>query len=423
MEPDGTRVVERDAPTNRTATDPSALRPRILLIDDDPFQLTMQSQMLRGLGFARVGAATSAAAALVDIQREPEAYDVIFCDLNMPGMDGIEFLRALNASAYRGHVILLSGEGTRILHTVQKLLGRGRVVILGALEKPAGRAAMSALLEQWKPNVVSMPVALVTTYAASEVEAAAREHQWVLHYQPKVDLRTGDLCGVEALVRWNHPEHGIVLPDRFIGVAEECGVIDALTDWVFRESIGQLAAWRALGLQTRMAINVSVDSLQAPDFVQRLGRIVRDADVSTSDITLEITESRAMSPSPVPLETLVRLRLQRYSLSIDDFGTGHSSLAQLRDVPFTELKVDRGFVKGARSNSIIRPILEGSVGFANRLGMQSVAEGVETAEDWFLLREIDCDLAQGYFIGRPMPAADLPGWLAGWEARRAQLVP
>ena len=137
---------------------------------------------------------------------------------------------------------------------------------------------------------------------------------------------------------------------------------------------------------------------------------------------LEVTESRLMSPSRIPMESLVRLRMQGFGLSIDDFGTGHSSLAQLRDVPFTELKIDRGFVTGAHHNQIIRPILDGSVGIAKRLGMRSVAEGVETEEDWHVLREVGCDLAQGWFIGRPLVPDRLPVWLEQWRSRLARLV-
>jgi EAL domain-containing protein (putative c-di-GMP-specific phosphodiesterase class I) len=144
--------------------------------------------------------------------------------------------------------------------------------------------------------------------------------------------------------------------------------------------------------------------------------------VFPADITLEITESRLISADTAPLEALVRLRLQRFGLSIDDFGTGHSSLAQLRDVPFTELKVDRGFVSGARHNQIIRPILEGSIGIAKRMGMRCVAEGVETEDDWHLLREIGCDLAQGYFVGRPMSTQQFPEWLGLWHERRDRLM-
>jgi EAL domain-containing protein (putative c-di-GMP-specific phosphodiesterase class I)/ActR/RegA family two-component response regulator len=397
-------------------------RPTILLVDDDPFMLGLQSRMLHAMGYENVAMAGSAQVALEGLQTGERTADVIVCDLNMPGMDGVEFLQALNAGQYAGSVILLSGEGTRIMHTVQKLLSGGRLTILGALEKPAQPESLRALLDCWVPLNSPTPAAPATSaIAASEIHEANRLREWTLHYQPKVSLFTGALTGMEALVRWNHPQRGLVYPDDFISLAEDCGAIDSLTDWVLRESINQLARWTAEGVPIHIAVNVSMDNLRAPDFAQRVGSMVRDAAVSPQDVTLEITESQAMSPSPAPLETLVRLRLQRFKLSIDDFGTGHSSLAQLRDVPFTELKIDRGFVHGARRNQIIRPMLEGSIGIAKRLGMISVAEGVETEQDWHLLREIECDTAQGYFIGRPMRAEHLPEWMLEWQGRRRAL--
>jgi EAL domain-containing protein (putative c-di-GMP-specific phosphodiesterase class I) len=137
---------------------------------------------------------------------------------------------------------------------------------------------------------------------------------------------------------------------------------------------------------------------------------------------LEVTESRVASTSAVALENLVRLRLRHFSLAIDDFGTGHSSLAQLRDIPFSELKVDRSFVRGARNNQIIRPMLEGSLGIARRLHMRSVAEGVETESDWRLLQELNCDLAQGHFIGRPMRLSEIAGWAHNWSVTCKSLL-
>ncbi len=391
--------------------------PLILVLDDDSFQHVLLSRMLRGLGFNRLQTSENAREALELIRQRPAAFDVIVCDLNMPGMDGIEFLQALNTIAFSGSVILLSGEGTRIMHSVHKLLGNTCVVILGAIQKPASSNALHALLARWKPPVPEVPKHLPHSFCAADIETATREHQWTLHYQPKVDLQTGELAGVEALLRWRHPVHGMVYPDHFIGLAEECGAIDGVTDWLIREAVEQLIVWRQNGLHMRIALNVSMENLRSPDFASKLGTIVRNAGISPEDVTLEITESRLMSPLPAPLESLVRLRMRRFNLSIDDFGTGHSSLAQLRDVPFTELKVDRGFVHGARFNSIILPILEGSVGLAKKLGMLCVAEGVETEEDWHLLREIDCDLAQGYFISRPMVGDAMAGWLEEWRSR------
>jgi EAL domain-containing protein (putative c-di-GMP-specific phosphodiesterase class I)/ActR/RegA family two-component response regulator len=397
-------------------------QPRILLLDDDQFMLGMHARMLHSMGYDMIGTAGSSLSALMMLQKDPQAVDVIVCDLNMPGMDGIEFLQRLSANPFRGNVILLSGQGLRIMHTVQKLLGQD-VLILGALEKPAGRPQLRTLLDRWKPLAKVRVATPAPTFVAEEIHTANQQGQWVLHYQPTVDLATGALKGVEALVRWAHPRHGTVYPNDFIQVAEDCGAIDTLTEWVMREAMQQLARWQAAGLQTHMAVNVSMENLRSPGFAGRVGAWMGETAASSNELTLEITESRLMSPSPAPLESLVRLRMQGFGLSIDDFGTGHSSLAQLRDVPFTELKIDRGFVHGARHNQIIRPILEGSIGIAKRLGMRSVAEGVETEDDWHLLRDIGCDLAQGWFIARAMPPEEVPNWLGRWEARRAHLAP
>ncbi|MEO5732122.1 MAG: EAL domain-containing response regulator [Rubrivivax sp.] len=397
-------------------------QPAVLLVDDDQFMLGMQSRMLRSMGYTMIGNASSADAALMLLGEGRAAVDVVICDLNMPGVDGLEFLRLLSQSAFRGNVILLSGEGPRILHAAQKLLAGRPLMILGALEKPAGHLALRMLLDRWRPTVPLEAAAPQPIYTAADLLAAQRDKQWVLHYQPKVDLRTGALIGTEALVRWNYPEHGLIYPDRFIGVAEECGAIGPLTDWALRAALDQLALWHQDGLHIQMAVNVSMENLLTPGFARMVTALVRDAGLSPQDLTLELTESRIMAMSPVPLETLVRLRMQRFDLAIDDFGTGHSSLAQLRDVPFTELKIDRGFVQDARHNPLIRPILEGSVGIAQRLGLRSVAEGVETADDWMLLREIGCDTAQGYFIGRPMPGDRLGVWLAEWLSERPRLA-
>jgi len=397
-------------------------QPSLLLVDDDPFMLGMQSRMLRSMGFEMIGTAASADAALTLLAERPTAVDIVVCDLNMPDVDGLEFLRRLGDSGFRGNVILLSGEGPRIIHAVQKLLAARPLLILGALEKPAGRTALRILLDRWQPMVAPAPVAPQPTFTAADLHAAQRSGQWVLHYQPKVDLRSGALTGIEALVRWNHPVHGLVYPDRFIGVAEDCGAIGPLTEWVLRAALAQMAMWHQDGLEIHMAVNVSMENLRAPDFASKVAALVRHSCLSPQDLVLEVTESRVMAMSSIPLETLVRLRMQRFGLSIDDFGTGHSSLAQLRDVPFTELKIDRGFVHGARANQLIRPMLEGSIGIAQRLGLLTVAEGVETEDDWMLLREIGCDIAQGYFIGRPMPADRLHAWLVDWEAKRPRLT-
>ena len=176
------------------------------------------------------------------------------------------------------------------------------------------------------------------------------------------------------------------------------------------------------GLEIPVAINVSMDNLAALDFPDVVARLANEAGVGLNTVVLEVTESRLMKDARGPLEILTRLRLKRIGLSIDDFGTGHSSLAQLRDIPFDELKLDRSFVGGAARDPALRAIIESTLVMAHQLDMKVVAEGVEDRCDWDFLRGLGCDVAQGYFIGRPMPATELPAWRAGWETRRCELA-
>lgn len=249
------------------------------------------------------------------------------------------------------------------------------------------------------------------------LQDAVRRAEIVAYYQPQIDLQTGEIVGVEALSRWRHPTLGLLTPESFIADAEEDGTIHEIGAFMLDDGCRCAAEWHRDGYDIEVAVNVSAAQLTSDAFFQRVTDNLANLALGPHSITVEITESRAIVDPADAAERLRVLRRAGVDVSIDDFGTGHSSLAQLRDVPFTELKVDRGFVKGARTNAIIRPILEGSVEFASRLGMQSVAEGVETVDDWFLLREIGCDIAQGYFIGRPAPAESLRPWLAAWQER------
>jgi EAL domain-containing protein (putative c-di-GMP-specific phosphodiesterase class I) len=400
---------------------PAARHPSILLLDDDPFVLEFLANTLRGMDYSELTTATHASEALLKVECKPSSAEVIVCDLSMPGMDGIAFLQALNEIPFRGSVILLSVASAREMHSVQRLLSGSGFTILGTLTKPAARAALRGLLETWPPPPRTLLAVPLACHSALDLRAANRGEQWLLHYQPQVDLRSGALAGVEALIRWNHPRHGLLNPGSFIGAAEECGAIHAMTEWVARNALAQQRVWRDAGLSVRMSINISVDVLHTAASFARLNALVGQPCVLPKTVTFELTERRRTTHSSVALANLVRLRLQHFSLSIDDFGIGHSSLGQLRDVPFDELKIDRGFVTGARENRIVLPILEGSLEIARRMGMTSVAEGVETEDDWRLVRELGCDRAQGYFIGRPMPPEGFWDWLVGWEARRAWL--
>ncbi len=394
--------------------DKSALR--IMVIDDEPFMLKLLTYMLAKMGFCLVTAYDSGCDALEGMDGSDNQPDLILLDLNMPKMDGVEFVRHLVERRYIGSLILVSGEDERMLQSAEKLVLSHKITSLGHLHKPVNQEALSLLLETWIPPGLGNPRMAKKTYGVDEVRAAILNAELVNYYQPKVDVASGRVVGVESLVRWHHPQDGMVFPDFFIGVAEAHGLIDDLTQVVIGAAFAQAKLWQNAGLHLRVAVNVSMDNLATLGFADYVTAAAVAADIAPESIVLEVTESRLMGNQSAALEILTRLRLKRFSLSIDDFGTGHSSLSQLRDIPFDELKIDQGFVHGAAGNDTLRAIFDASLGLAKQLGMKTVAEGVEDWTDWDFLRATDCDLAQGYFIAKPMPAHEIPGWMLTWAA-------
>ncbi|MHB1291568.1 MAG: EAL domain-containing response regulator [Sulfuricella sp.] len=390
---------------------------RILVLDDEPFMLKLLTHMLAKLEFTTVTTCDSGSVALESFDSPNGPPDLILLDLNMPEMDGVEFVRKLVEHHYAGSLILVSGEDERMQQSVEKLVQAHKIQVLGHLHKPPTLEGLAVLLEKRVATTQDGPRAAKKVYGADELRAAIANGELVNYYQPKVAVATGRVVGVETLVRWRHPQDGMVFPDQFIGVAEAHGLIDDLTRAVLTGALARAKVWQEAGLALRIAINVSMDNLASLDFPDFVARLAVEAGVAPQEVVLEVTESRLMWDTRAALEILSRLRLKRFHLSIDDFGTGHSSLAQLRDIPFDELKIDQSFVHGAWANETLRAMYDASLGLARQLGMEVVAEGVEDMDDWDLLRRTGCDLAQGYFIARPMPAADLPGWMVDWQER------
>jgi EAL domain-containing protein (putative c-di-GMP-specific phosphodiesterase class I) len=393
---------------------------KILLLDDDAFMLKLLTQQFTQLGFHDVTQCSWAHEALALVQAHPQAFGLVVCDLQMPKMDGIEFVRHLAELEFCGGLLVVSGEDSRIVQTALSLARAHRLDAIGALPKPVSRQALQQLLENRKPPAV-VRTAGATTYPPQELQRAIAAEELVLHYQPKIDLVSGMVSGVEALVRWQHPRDGLVYPDRFITVAENNGLIDDLTRYVLRHAVAQSRAWQEQGVSLPVAVNVSMDNLAALDFPDFVEEQVRQAGIPASHLCLEVTESRLMQDPIGPLDVLTRLRLKRIGLSIDDFGTGHSSLVQLRDIPFEELKIDRSFTHGACVDTSKRAIVEGSIRMAQQLGMKTVAEGVENLADWRFVRNVGCNWAQGYFVAKPMPGNRLPAWIDCWRARWQRL--
>jgi EAL domain-containing protein (putative c-di-GMP-specific phosphodiesterase class I)/CheY-like chemotaxis protein len=394
---------------------------RILVLDDEPFMLKLLAQMLTHQGFTMVTTCDNGRTALELFDSPNKPPDLILLDLNMPKMDGVEFIRRLVKRGYAGSLILVSGEDKRILQTAEKLMLAHKVTVLGHLNKPVKPEDLLAMIQTWTSPLQKREQTKKKTYGAEEVKSAITNSEFVNYYQPKVVVTTGELVGVETLVRWRHPVDGMVFPDQFISVAEAHNLINDLTSVVMAGALAQARIWKEAGLSLRVAINVSMDNLTALDFADVVASQAAAAGVLPQDLILEVTESRLMEDMKAPLDTLTRLRLKRFHLSIDDFGTGHSSLTQLSDIPFDELKVDRSFVHGAGTNETVRAMYEASLRLAKQLGMKVVAEGVEDRNDWEFIRQTGCDFAQGYFIAKPMPADGLPTWMEDWQEKAKKL--
>jgi EAL domain-containing protein (putative c-di-GMP-specific phosphodiesterase class I)/CheY-like chemotaxis protein len=389
----------------------------VLVVDDDAACGRTLSTLLRRLGASEVVTVESAVQALERV--DAGSFDLICCDLNMPGRDGVETMRLFAERRVKSPLVIISGADPKVLKAAQAL-GKSRgLAIAGVLQKPFGIAELEAALASVATLAHPRSKRPVPKVSAEELQTAIERDQLILHYQPQLNLHSGQLHGTEALVRWQHPERGLLMPDAFISLAESSGLIAPLTDWVVKEAIRQGAAWQRAGLDIGASVNLSTQTLRELDLPDRITEITTAAGLAPDRVTLEITESKLADDLDSLLDITTRLRLKGFLLAIDDFGTGFSSLTQLRRLPFTELKLDRTFVSGATSDADARSLLESSVQLAKRLRLKTVAEGIETEEEWNLLVWMGVDYGQGYYMARPMPGEKLVPWYATWQSKVA----
>jgi diguanylate cyclase (GGDEF)-like protein len=250
----------------------------------------------------------------------------------------------------------------------------------------------------------------------AELRRAIGNDELVLHYQPKETLADGSVGAVEALIRWNHPRHGLIFPDDFLPVAEQTGLIDALTDWVLAQALAQIVAWGNAGIPLSVAVNVSARNLCHHAFAARVQAALAANRVPAGSLIVEITETALLTDIERATDNLVRLAAMGVSVSIDDFGRGQTSLGYLARLPLHELKIDRSFVTDLLDNGAHAAIVRSVVELSHNLGLVVVAEGVEDESTLVWLREMSCDLAQGFVLARPMPADEIAPWLAEREA-------
>jgi EAL domain-containing protein (putative c-di-GMP-specific phosphodiesterase class I) len=265
-----------------------------------------------------------------------------------------------------------------------------------------GVAAYGENLDDYSPRKLAL---------VGELRSVIDREGLQLHYQPKVDMATGRVLGVEALVRWPHPVEGMIPPDEFVPIAERTGLIGPMTDFVLRTALTDCRHWHDAGHHLSVAVNLSARSLLDADLVDDIARALTVSSVDPSKLTLEITETSVMSDAEYAMRVLNRLSAMGLTLAIDDFGTGYSSLSYLKRLPVNEVKIDKSFVLNMQEDENDAVIVRSIIDLARNLGLRVVAEGVETTDAWEALRGMGCDIAQGYYISRPLPADQFGAWL------------
>ncbi len=388
----------------------------VMVLEDDTLQMEMASVILRNLGVARIASCIDGNQALAVVRTYKP--DLLLCDLTMPGMDGIAFLRQVAEQGFTGNVILLSGADRGVMKAAENLAKAYGLNLLAALNKPLQQEALQiALTRQQQSRPELKHYAKVAALSLSELQRGLEDDCVEVFFQPKVSVFNKRVIGAECLARWRHPVRGVLGPGTFIPVLEAHGMIDTLTRIVLEKGARQLGIWLSQGHMLKFAVNVSMDNLNQANLPEEYERIVKSAGVQPEQITLELTESRLMENLTLSLEILTRLRLKGFGLSIDDFGTGFSTMENLKQLPFTELKVDRAFVNGATQDEAARAILGSSIQLGKIFNLNLVAEGVEKQQDWDLIVNSGCDEVQGFFIAQPMPAQEFIDWKINWESK------
>ena len=388
---------------------------RVLLVEDHGFQRRLGLRLLGDLGLTHLHEAADGFQALDLLRSLPEVPDVVLVDLDMPGMDGVEFIGLVAQDRLAHSIAVVSAMEPALLHTVQVMAKASGLRVLGCIEKPLTPGKLTTVLSLYESGPGPMAMPSDVEVSLEEVRDALAHGDITAHFQPQAEFGNGKIVGVEALARWRLADGRMVPPAVFVPLMEAGGLVDELTSLMLAQACAWSKRWQARNLDLRVSVNVSAQNLTGPEVADRYEAVLREHGVNPEHIVLEITESSVMSDTARGLGMLARLRLKGFGLSVDDFGTGYSSLSQLSQIPFTELKIDRGFVSGAPTQPRKRAMIETSLDLARKLDLCVVAEGVETDDEWQLLAQLGCDCAQGYLISAPVPGEELPDAIQRWR--------
>jgi EAL domain-containing protein (putative c-di-GMP-specific phosphodiesterase class I)/ActR/RegA family two-component response regulator len=388
--------------------------PNILVIDDDPAIQQFLSRVGQGLAMPCV--VTANARRFLEILNP--ATSLIFLDLRMPDVDGIELLRLLSQRECKTPIILMSGVDRRTLETAERLAKALGLVVVGKLRKPFGLAQVEKILQEFRRPCLELDCADAAGVAICDCDLrhAVEEDEFVLHYQPQIELCSNQVIGFEALIRWQRTQEALIFPNCFISRIEALGLIDELGLLAQKLGLSELEQIEQ-GCLTRPTLSVNVSALSLMDLrlPDKLALLTDELGIDPERIIVEVTESGFFEDLSKILDVLARLRMKRFQISIDDFGTGYAMMQQLRHIPATEIKIDQSFVRNMQVSNSDRIVVEKTVEIGHELGMKVVGEGVETFEQLEFLRKIGCDIVQGYYYSKPLPPQALVTWVGNYQ--------
>lgn len=389
---------------------------RILILEDDSFQRAVAVRMFRSLGCHEVFEAADGSQALALLQ-QVGAVDIAVCDLQMEGVDGLAFLRRAGQSGQIGAVLLSSALSADLRRAAQQVIALLGLQLLGDVGKPLPAKELQALLDKYRGSCIraTSPDAVVQPACEDEVRQALALQQLQAWYQPKFNLRSGEVCGVEVLCRWMHPSKGVLPPALFIPVLERCGLMDELLFAQLDQALSLQEQARIQGYPLNMAFNLQTSQLANSQLTYTLKGILARHGTPGSRLTFELTENGLLQAPAASLENLVRLRMMGCRLSLDDFGAGFSSLQRLCQLPFNEIKLDGEFVRNLEHEPRCAAVIASTLALGNSLGMAVVVEGIETLDQLQRLLAMGCVEGQGYWFARPMSGQGLLHWLQQHE--------
>lgn len=327
--------------------------------------------------------------------------DLIILDLEIPNVDGVQLLRLLKDENCSCPIAITSALDDKIVLSAQRLGLLHGLDMLPTLQKPIQVQDLDSLLKKIGKTCEVTP---------KQLSRAIAEKKLIVYYQPKVSLQNGQLVGAEALVRWQKEDGSFIMPDSFIPLAEECGLIKKLTLLVLEKSLQECASYYSKKENFLTSVNLSAKLLTDLQLPNELEEFTKQYQVDPANICLEITETAAMSQPLQAIDILTRFRMKKFIVSVDDFGTGFSSLALLHRIPFNELKIDKKFIKNIAEQKDLITTVQEMITLGKNYGYKITAEGVETKEDLLTLRNLRCDIGQGYYLGRPMPIQQFKTW-------------